>query len=305
MVIPITSTRVTKPQIKYPSKLSTKLSDTNSPDEQLVYRLDKQRQLDDQEYQNNLSRIIKTRYTSEPYLMQTQSSMAKARPPRGTKENENNESTAPTGKTSRSKSRVKSSKITPKQLLYSKHIDSLTAELMSVLSEDYNKGLFNSIPGDSKNGGVSEELNKMTQSDIMINDDTDDYIEVYDDNEEILSGRLEAGDVGTAEPQLEMSDDDDDNLEDDEEYHDFEAALYGHLDPSDYVDLENPDKIRVFNKDNVVMKICNEIRSDIDRNKKLSKKLRRRLRNLDLVEVNRDKEPDVDDQQVSFSQRLL
>jgi hypothetical protein len=262
-------------------------------------------------YKNNLSKMIKHRYNSEPYAPQLQSNMPTATSSRvntatsrnkhmpGTARdqfesqtsNENADQSQPNEDvTNRPKSGVN-------QHVYGKHIDSLTAELLAVFSKEYNRGLF-------------ENASKLKARDQVNDyDELDDFIQVCDDRDSNT-------DTGTLRNPLDMGffdddddedeeDDDVDDVDDNEEYLNYED--YQHLfcntnlsavnsvDPThEYVDYEDDRMIlatnikeRDFSRDNIVMKICNEIRAEIGQNKKLSKRMRKRLRMLEMFDVNR------------------
>ena len=260
---------------------------------------------------NTLSKTIKNRYTSEPYLPQTQSSMKKSKPQRANIRdfvvNENYEPPK-MPKSARKNNNSSALGSFQRQLIYSKHIDTLTAELMAAFSKDYNESLFDNNSTGLTTNEIAE--NRRNIPNLLANDD-DEYIEVYDD----LAPPDLSNDCARDFDDLSFDDEDEENdgEKDNDSDDGYEQLFYNAnssrvanvgLEHFDYEDdrliLATNIKERDFSRDNIVMKICNEIRSDLSRNKKLSKKLRRRLRQLELFEFNKEKNVQFENEKVIF-----
>jgi hypothetical protein len=276
-------------------------------------------------YKKTLSKLIRDRYNSEPYAPQTISNPVSAgsqqrrrRPTTGSEgralaDNDENAETIDNDDDNPDRVDQKSSARKPKQHVYGKHIDTLTAELLAVFSKEYNKSAFG-----ERRGSKSEF------------DDLDDFIQVCEDRED---SNTDAGTVHNAYDMADLFFDDDEDDDDDEEgEHDNEENVNNNNEEGnnqdeedyysypefneyrelfcntnlravnavdathEYVDYEDDRMIlatnikeRDFSRDNIVMKICNELRAEIGQNRKLSKKMRRRLRMLEMFDVNRQK----------------
>jgi hypothetical protein len=272
-------------------------------------------------YKSNLSKIIKSRYNSEPYEPQTQSNM----PPSSSKSRQhhtardhsesridvNNEESSETTQVTTSSYRPKSG--VKQQHVYGKHIDALTAELLAVFSKEYNRGTFENLPKMR-----ADQTNAANDYDEL-----DDFIQVCDDKDSntdtgTLRNPLDAGffddddDDDEEEEEDDFEDDEEGGGDDNEEYQnceDFQNLFcntnlnaVNAIDAQathEYVEYEEGDgdggkgmiletnlKERDFSRDNIVMKIVNEIRAEIGQNKRLSKRMRKRL---EMFDVNRQR----------------
>jgi hypothetical protein len=206
-------------------------------------------------YKNDLSKVITNRYTSEPFLNQTDSLSNQKVTKIESKKDEKLDIDA------------RKDSLNKKFLIYGKNFDTLAENIMALFSRDYNKTLLK-----DDNAKKDDE-----------NEDLECFIKICDDDEqdETNNNMINAEDDASDLSEEDSGKSDTDSI--------FDYPNNGILNPD--LDYEDDRLILSTNtsfKDYLVMKICNDLKTDLNRNKKLSKKLRKYLKNIEKYEQEFD-----------------